>query len=307
MCALAWIEYLLVTAVEVHMTASRAKSRTSLRSLLQPVATAIGRFRAHRWRGVRFLCYHSVCRPEELPSIARRTGVISVDGFNRHLDVMRESGYRVVPMEQALHLISSGEASNGQYVCLTFDDGRQDNFDNAWPILRDRGYSAHFFVSSALVGETVRDPDAPGAVVDRYMDVAALRVIVREGGSIGSHAHRHVNLTTLDAAPLRHELRESRRLLEELTGSSIHTHAYPWSVYDRDVLAATRDAGYRYAFAGGVGGTVQKLGASDASLTIPRNTMRSGPDRVENYATLRGGMDLFHPYSELKLRWRYRT
>lgn len=288
------------------MTASTTSSRRRLRSLMQPLATALARFRAHRWRGIRFLCYHSVCRPEELTDLARRTGVISVDGFARHLDVMRELGYRVVAMKEALDLAASGTASNGQYVCLTFDDGRQDNFDNAWPVLRERGHSAHFFVSSALVGEAVRDANDPG-MVDRYMDAEALRAIVREGGSIGSHAHRHVNLTTLNADALRHELFESRRLLEKLTGDAVHTHAYPWSVYDRDVLAAARDAGYRYAFAGGVGGTVKRLGKSDASLTIPRNTIRSGPDRVENYATLRGGMDLFHPYSELKLRWRYRT
>lgn len=273
-------------------------SRRTLRSMLQPLASAIARFRAHRWRGVRFLCYHSVCQPDELPALARRTGVISVDGFRRHLELMRTLGYRVISMERALQLLATGDAGNDQYVCLTFDDGRRDNFVNAWPVLREAGYSAHFFVSSALMGE-MEDGD-------RYMDADMLRAIVREGGSIGSHAHHHVNLTTLEERSLRNELRESRRLLEELTGDSIHTHAYPWAVYDRDVLAATRAAGYRYAFAGGVGGTVKMLDDS-AMLTIPRNTIRSGPDREENYVTLCGGMDLFAPYSTLKMEWRYRT
>lgn len=279
------------------MSSAKASRRT-LRTMLQPLASAIGRFRAHRWRGVRFLCYHSVCQPDELPALARRTGVISVDGFRRHLETMRALGYRVISMERALQLLETGDAGNGQYVCLTFDDGRRDNFVNAWPVLREAGHSAHFFVSSALMGET-----GDG---DRYMDRDMLRAIVREGGSIGSHAHHHVNLTTLEERSLRTELRESRRLLEELTGGSIHTHAYPWAVYDRDVLAATRAAGYRYAFAGGVGGTVKVLDDS-AMLAIPRNTIRSGPDREENYVTLCGGMDVFAPYSTLKLKWRYRT
>jgi peptidoglycan/xylan/chitin deacetylase (PgdA/CDA1 family) len=237
--------------------------------------------------------------------LARRTGVISVDGFRRHLQVMRELRYRVVSAEHALKLLASDDAESGQYVCLTFDDGRYDNFANAWPVLREAGYSAHFFVSSGLVGKEVRDERT--GVVDRYMDADMVRTIVREGGSIGSHAHNHVNLTKLRGAELRSELRESRRLLEELIGGAVHTHAYPWAVYDRDVLAATREAGYRHAFAGGVGGTVKKLDGSHANLTIPRNTIRSGPDRPENYVTLCGGMDLFHPYSTLKLRWRYRT
>ncbi len=286
------------------MPVTSTSSRRKLRSFMQPLASVIGRFRAQRWRGVRFLCYHSVCQPDELPALAKRTGVISVDGFRRHLDLMRALGYRVISMDRALALLANGDAGRAQYVCLTFDDGREDNFVNAWPVLRDAGCSAHFFVSSALVGKAVRD--APGEAEDRYMDAGMLRAIVREGGSIGSHAHNHVNLTTLQGEVLRSELRESRRLLEDLTGSSIHTHAYPWAVYNRDVLAETRDAGYRFAFGGGVGGTVTALGANGASLTIPRNTIRSGPDREENYVTLIGGMDVFGPYSRLKMRWRYR-
>lgn len=283
-----------------------SNSRPGLRTMLLPLTSAIGWFRARRWRGVRFLCYHSVCRPEQLPELARLTPVISVDGFRRHLAVMREAGYRVVSMDRALELLTSGEAEDGQYVCLTFDDGREDNFLNAWPLLRAAGYSAHFFVSSALIGKTVRKSPGGTELVDRYMDAGMLREMLRAGGSIGSHAHHHLDLTTLEEHALRSELRESRRLLEELTGGSIQTHAYPWAVYDRGVLAATRDAGYRYAFGATAGGTVKMLGPGDpASLTIPRNSMRSGTDEQENYVTLRGGMDFTRPYSTLKMRWQH--
>lgn len=287
------------------MITSATSSRKKLRSMLQPLSSTIARLWARRWRGVRFLCYHSVCQPHELTELARRTGVISVDGFRRHLEVMREHGYRVVSMADALKLVANRAAGQGQYVCLTFDDGRYDNFVNAWPVLRDAGCSAHFFVSSALVGQTVHD--RADREPDRYMDAEMLRAIVREGGSIGSHAHRHVNLTMLTRSTIRSELRESRRLLQDLVGRPVDTHAYPWAVYDRDVLAETRDAGYRYAFAGGVGGTVKTLDGDHAKLTIPRNTIRSGPDREENYVTVCGGMDVFSPYSTLKMRMRYRT
>src|SRR5688572_22177011 len=94
-------------------------SSKRVRSMLQPLASAIGRVRARRWRGVRFLCYHSVGKPHELDALSRRTGVISVDGFRRHLGVMRDLGYRVVSMERAIELIGSGDAARGQYVCIT--------------------------------------------------------------------------------------------------------------------------------------------------------------------------------------------
>lgn len=261
----------------------------------------------HRWRGVRFLCYHSVCPPDELREIEQLTPAMSVDGFRRHLQLMREAGYRVISMERALELVVSGDAERGQYVCLTFDDGRLDNFVHVWPMVRDAGYSAHFFVSSALVGETVHHQVGATAIVERYMDAEMIRQIVREGGSIGSHADHHVDLTTLDEDTLRRELGESRRLLEELTRGPIQTHAYPWAVYDRTVLAATRAAGYGFAFGATAGGTVKQLGPSDrARLTIPRNTMRGGPDAEENYVVMRGGLDFTRTYSDLKMRWTHR-
>jgi peptidoglycan/xylan/chitin deacetylase (PgdA/CDA1 family) len=274
--------------------------------MLLPLTSAIGRLRAHRWRGVRFLCYHSVGQPEELPALAWRTPTISVDSFRRHLELMHRSGYRVVSMDRALELLADGNAEDGQYICLTFDDGRQDNFVNAWPLLRAAGHSAHFFVSSALIGAKVRHHLDGMELVERYMDADMLRAIVREGGSIGSHSHHHVNLTTLDECTLRNELRESRRLLEELTSGPIYTHAYPWAVYNRSVVAATRDAGYRYAFGASTGGTVKVLGAKDrVSLSIPRNSLRGGTDAEENYATLRGGLDFMFPYLTLKMHWQH--
>jgi peptidoglycan/xylan/chitin deacetylase (PgdA/CDA1 family) len=293
-------------ALLMHMIKT-PDARTRRRNLLLPLTSAIGRLRAHRWRGVRFLCYHSVGRPEELPELERRTPAISVDGFRRHLEFLRDASYQVVSMDRALDLLAGGAAEHGQYICLTFDDGRRDNFVNAWPLLRAAGLSAHFFVSSSLIGATVHHRLADGELVDRYMDADMLRTIVREGGSIGSHAHGHVDLTRLDAAALRSELRESRRLLEDVTGGPIHTHAYPWAVYNRRVLAATRDAGYRYAFGSGAGGTVKLLGPGGRGrLAITRNSLRTGPDAAENYVAMSGGLDFTRLYSLLKLRWRYR-
>jgi peptidoglycan/xylan/chitin deacetylase (PgdA/CDA1 family) len=271
-----------------------------------PIVRANALLTARRWRGVRFLCYHSVVPPDELPGLSQATAVLSEDGFRNHLAWIRRNGYVVVSMADARRVLCNGDAPRSQFVCLTFDDGRMDNFVTAWPVLRQAGYSAHFFVNSAVVGQAFTYPDEPRtgtrSYTERFMDADALRTIMREGGSIGSHAHHHTELTTLDESQILRELVESRRHLEALGGGPIDTHAYPYGSYDRRVVRAAEAAGYAVAFKVNTG-AVLAIGSHNR-FTIPRTSIRTGADNPFNYAAIRGGFDFTRPYSEAKQRWK---
>ncbi|HEX8114231.1 MAG TPA: polysaccharide deacetylase family protein [Kofleriaceae bacterium] len=270
------------------------------------IARASASFTAARWRGVRFLAYHSVASEDELPGLSRRTLVLSEDGFRNHLAWIRRHGYVVVSMADARRLLRNGDAARAQFVCLTFDDGRLDNFTVAWPLLQRAGYSAHFFVNSAVVGGSFEHPLEGGGVTrsgtERFMDAEALRAVVREGGSIGSHAHHHTDLTTLGEPEILRELVESRRALEAWTGGPIDTHAYPYAQYDARVLRATEAAGYTLAFNVNTG-TVLAIGPHNR-FALPRNVIRTGADNPDNYAIIRGGFDFTRFYTAARQRWK---
>lgn len=286
---------------------SGGASASPVQALWLAIARAHALLNARRWRGVRFLCYHSVVPPDELPGLSQATWVLSEDGFRDHLAWIRRNNYVVVSMADARRLLHNGDAARAQFVCLTFDDGRIDNFTNAWPVLRQAGYSAHFFVSSAVIGQSFTHPGEPHAgtrsYTERFMDADALRTILREGGSIGSHAHHHTDLTTLGESQILRELVESRRQLEALTGGPIDTHAYPHGAYDRRVVRATEAAGYAVAFNTRNTGAVKAIGSHNR-FTVPRNALRTGADNPDNYAIIRGGLDFTRLYSEAKQRWK---
>lgn len=84
---------------------------------------------------------------------------------------------------------------------------------------------------------------------DRFMswpDAAKLL----DGGvvAIGSHAHSHRPLTSIDATELRDELARSRRLVEAHLGFAPPFFAYPNGDYNDGVASEVRNAGYRLAF-----------------------------------------------------------
>lgn len=71
------------------------------------------------------------------------------------------------------------------------------------------------------------------------------------GVEIGSHTVTHPNLTACSDAELKHEMVESKRELEKITGQQITTLSFPNGAWDQRVLAAARAAGYTLCFSTG--------------------------------------------------------
>jgi peptidoglycan/xylan/chitin deacetylase (PgdA/CDA1 family) len=75
--------------------------------------------------------------------------VVSVRAFKTQLDRLERS-YPIVPLGEAIRGIES--KIKGDKVALTFDDGYEDNYNVAFPILEERGLKATFFVTTGLIG-----------------------------------------------------------------------------------------------------------------------------------------------------------
>ncbi|MGM0413215.1 MAG: polysaccharide deacetylase family protein, partial [Pseudomonadota bacterium] len=86
----------------------------------------------------------------------------------------------------------------------------------------------------------------------RPLSRTELQSLVEGGVSIGSHTVTHPILSRCDDATLRHELTQSRKDLEAMTGVPVTTLSYPVGgadAHDLRVRAAAREAGYRLACA----------------------------------------------------------
>ena len=68
--------------------------------------------------------------------------------------------------------------------------------------------------------------------------------MMRDGWEIDAHTISHVDLTTLDAVRLQHEVAGSRAWLHEAFGIPVDFFCYPAGRYDPGVEAAVHAAGY---------------------------------------------------------------
>jgi peptidoglycan/xylan/chitin deacetylase (PgdA/CDA1 family) len=107
--------------------------------------------------------------------------------------------------------------------------------------------------------------------------------MIRQGWEVDAHTINHLDLTTLDAAELRHEVGGSRTWIRRRFRVPVDFFCYPSGRYDARVLAAVRSAGF-------LGATIEGFGRAsprDGLLTLPRIRV-DGSDGVSGLAAKLG-------------------
>lgn len=134
-------------------------------------------------------------------------------------------------------------------LAITFDDGYQDNYEFAAPVLRSVGLPATFFVVSQYIStQSVAWWDRGLATRQSWMTWDQVRSLHREGFEIGAHTRSHVNLGKARGSEARDEILGSRLELEERLSNRIDLFAYPYGG-EKDVSEENRSmikaAGFR--------------------------------------------------------------
>jgi len=113
------------------------------------------------------------------------------------------------------------------YVCITFDDGYDDVYDNAYPVLHAANIPATSFVVTDWIGGV-----GPSG---NCMSAAQLLTLQTAGWEIGSHTTDHTELDTITGEDLVDRLADSQSALEAL-GLNCDTIAYPYGEYNSEVV-----------------------------------------------------------------------
>jgi peptidoglycan/xylan/chitin deacetylase (PgdA/CDA1 family) len=158
-------------------------------------------------------------------------------------EVMPESDYSycVTSSAFAQHLAlfdSVAKSSDPKLlVQITFDDGERSQYLNAAPLLVEHGISATYFVTPGLIGTAAK-----------FLGWDELKALLNAGHSIQSHGWSHKFLTFCSDAELVHELLASRQLLEDKLGDLVEEISVPGGRWNRRVIKACADAGYRRVY-----------------------------------------------------------
>ena len=215
---------------------------------------------------VPILMYHHIS--DGNPQPAPYYWNVTIEHFQQQMDYLAAHGYHPITFNMLFDTLYYGFTLPAKPLILTFDDGREDAYQNAYPILVAHHFSAMFYIPSGWVGQSGQ------------MTWPQLREMLAHGMQMGAHTIDHVDFQTLLASSLtesQRQLQQSKQTLEQQLGMVIQHFCYPYGEpfyvgtwYERQEIVKMLAAdGYIDATVavGVVSGIVQ---TSQAPFALPR-------------------------------------
>jgi len=206
---------------------------------------------------------------------------VSQQIFSRQMDHL-ERHRRVVGLEAALDCW--GDPDAGSLVVITFDDGFEDVYSNAFPILKERGWPLTLYLTTYPVesGEPL-DPRFPAArplTWDQVNDMLGSGLV-----TLGAHTHTHRDLRRLSSDQIKEDLETCDRLIEHNTGIRPEHFTYPFGHWAPLAHSLIRDR-YDSATLGGR----HRVSASAGPHILPRIPVQKSDGIMFFRRKLNGGL-----------------
>lgn len=161
--------------------------------------------------------------------------------FEQQLSYLRESGYVSVSVTELAEGLAGRAKLPPRPVVITFDDGYEDNYLAALPVLERQKMMGTFFVVTGKLGQ-------PG-----YMSWDQAREMAARGMELGSHTVHHYTLNEISLREMERELILSRLMLETNIPASAPIFANPFGETAPAVVKLLEQTGYRAACSSVVG------------------------------------------------------
>lgn len=216
--------------------------------------------------GTSVLMYHSIGYNSALFSVEPKQ-------FEKQVKYIAEHNIKNFFASDVVYGIQTNTIRPG--VCLTFDDGYEDNFLVALPILEAYGIKASFFIATDFIDGYMTTSD--GVRIKMASHALLQKVASHPLVELLPHSVTHRKHTTLSDMEITQEIQNSYASVKQMSHKTESIYAYPKGDYDGRVQNIALKAGLKGAFAVVPGIVTRKTNP----LSIPRNAISSTTGMAE--------------------------
>ncbi len=217
------------------------------------------------------LMYHYVSPLTVDADPYRRELTVEPSLFSAHMAHLQANGYTTLSLVELHNALVAGWPLPEKPIILTFDDGYRDHYDWVFPILKEYGFRATFFIITGYM-----DAGYP-----QYLSWAQAKEMQDAGMQIESHSKHHSDLRERFYDDWVYEMLGSYESIKDHLGEAPRAFSYPSGSYDEDVMAVLASIPYHLAVTTELG----NWHSADDLLTLKRLRIY-GNMPVENFAGL---------------------
>jgi peptidoglycan/xylan/chitin deacetylase (PgdA/CDA1 family) len=196
--------------------------------------------------------------------------------FEKQMAYLHEFNFNVVSLATLEQYLEQGIIPP-KTVILTFDDGYEDNFYSAWPILRKYNFPAAIFLTTGLTA---------GADKITPLNLAQMKKMAASGlVDFEPHTVNHPKLTKIDLAEAEKEIALSRDFINRQFKKKSVFFAYPYGSYNDQIIGLLKKLDFRLGF------TIEKgvIKTTDNRLLLKRNSVDSAVTMIQFKALVKRG------------------
>jgi len=183
---------------------------------------------------VPILMYHHIAVPPADADAVRRDLSVSPAAFEEQLRYLKEQGYQSISLYDLNRYLQRGDPLPDKPILFTFDDGYDDNFAYAFPLLVKYGFTGTFFL--------ITEPIDAGR--EGYVTWPQVSLMSSMGMDMEPHTYTHPDLTGQSVDYIVWQVIGSKQAIEERTGKTCRFFCYPSGQYDAQVVDVLRSANF---------------------------------------------------------------
>lgn len=222
----------------------------------------------HNNESIPVLMYHSI--PDKSSGNIME---VSKSQFQEEMKYLKEHGYNTLSADEFYDFIVKDKPVPKKSLLITFDDGYENQYVNAYPILKKYKFHAIMFIITNYLDK--------GTL---YMQSSQLKTMSENGIAIESHTVNHDKLDTISYEAQLKTLKDSKDTIEKVCNKAVRFIAYPYGYFNKDTIKADEKTGYIMAFttSGKWASTSKGVYAINRIYIFPQYDLNNFKDRIDN-------------------------
>jgi len=184
----------------------------------------------HKPKSIPVLMYHSI------NPISTNNLIVPPDEFDAQMKWLKDNNYNPLTLDELYHWLVHSNETKENPIVITFDDGYEDNYKYAYPILKKYQFNATIFlITDAINKNTV-------------LTESQIKEMYAHNIDFQSHTSNHEELNTKSYNQQIQSIKKSQERINSLINKKSEYLCYPVGKYNKDTLKACNDLGIKLAF-----------------------------------------------------------
>jgi peptidoglycan/xylan/chitin deacetylase (PgdA/CDA1 family) len=157
----------------------------------------------------------------------------SSQNFAKQMAYLHKNNFKVISLEEFLNNFKNKKKIAAKTIVLTFDDGYEDNYANAFSILQKYNFPATIFLTTGSIGRKTER---------KMLDWSQIKTMHQSGLiDFEPHTVSHPKLSKLVEEEIINEVVASKTIIEKELNKTCSFFAYPFGDYNHQVVSIAKD------------------------------------------------------------------